>query len=136
VSPASVADDLPAVLAADDLIDDAYHYTFQQYTQSIADDGLLIRYEGARIYATPNGNLSPLQAQIELALPPNRGLTNAVIQIDLAGMRAAGFEIPAVARVTSTVTGTGGRVYSMPGGGQEMVFDYPIPPEFIKVVVG
>jgi hypothetical protein len=27
-----------------------------------------------------------------------------------------------------------GRSYNMPGGGYEMQFPYPIPPEFIKVV--
>jgi hypothetical protein len=125
----------PALATAAGSVDEAYHYTFRQYVSSIAREGLTIRYPGARIFTTPNGSLSPLQAQIELALPPNRGLPNAVIQIDVAGMRAAGYEIPAVHRITSTVA-SGSRVYSQPGGGYEMVFDYSIPPEFLKVVVG
>ena len=77
-------------------------------------------------YATRSGTLSPLQAQIELALPANRGLPNALVRIDLAGMRQAGYEIPELTRVS-------GR-FGLPGGGYEMQFPYPIPPQFISVV--
>lgn len=48
------------------------------------------------------------------------------MRVDLAGLRQAGYEIPAVTRV--------GRAYGMPGGGFEMQFPYRIPPEFITVV--
>lgn len=106
-----------------------FHYTFSQFTKSIEESGLR-----AGAYATPNGELSPLQAQIELSLPPNRGLPDAVVRINLAGMREAGYEIPPVTRVSNVVQGTDGRVYSMPGGGYEMQFTKPIPPEFITVV--
>lgn len=77
-------------------------------------------------YATPTGDLSPLQAHIELALNPVGGPRNAVLQVDLAGLRAAGYEIPSVTRVTSA--------FGMPGGGFEMRFPYEVPPEFLKVV--
>lgn len=85
-------------------------------------------------YATPNGNLSPLQATLDLALPPNRALPNATLRIDLAGLRKAGYEIPTPSRVSSTVTGSGGRVYNMPGRGYEMQFPYEIPPHFLSEV--
>lgn len=75
---------------------------------------------------TPTGNLSPLQANIDLALSPNRGLPDALLRIDLRGMRSAGFEIPQAAQV--------GRSYGMPGGGLEMQFPYAVPPQFISVV--
>ena len=47
-------------------------------------------------------------------------------KVDLAGLREAGYEIPGITQV--------GRSYGMPGGGLEMQFPYPIPPEFITVI--
>lgn len=108
--------------------DEAFHYTSSKWIDSITKTGL---NKGS--YATPNGSLSPLQASLELALPPNRALPDAALRIDLAGLRRAGYEIPSPTRVSSTVS-SGGRTYSMPGGGYEMQFPYAIPPEFIKVV--
>ncbi len=61
-----------------------------------------------------------------MALNPAGGARNAVLQIDVAGLRAAGYEIPAVTRVT----GANG----MAGGGWEMRFPYEIPTEFLKVI--
>jgi hypothetical protein len=107
--------------AAEEGADAAYHYTFREAVASIEKNGLR---PGS--YATPNGALSPLQAQIDLALPPNRGLTNAVLRIDLAGLRKAGYEIPKLTRV--------GRSFNMPGGGYELRFPYEVPPEYISVV--
>lgn len=111
-------------LAAEDgsgELSEAFHYTGSQNVASIEANGLR-----AGSYATPDGELSPLQAQIDLALPPNRGLPGGLIRIDLAGLRQAGYDIPDVTQV--------GRSYSMPGGGYEMQFPYPIPPEFLKVI--
>ena len=118
----------PRVVATN-TVDDVFHYTKGEFVDSISTNGLR---PGS--YATPSGGLSPLQAQIDLALPPNTGLRDAVMRVDVAGLREAGYEIPAITRVTGTVTGPGGRVYTMPGGGYEMQFPYAIPPEFIKVV--
>jgi hypothetical protein len=103
------------------LAQEAFHYTFSRYISSIKANGLR-----AGTYATPKGTLSPLQAQIELALPANRGLPGAQLRIDLAGLRQAGYEIPQVTRVTSS--------FGLPGGGYEMQFLYPIPSEFITVI--
>ena len=102
-------------------IDEAYHYTFSKAISSIKSEGLK-----AGTYATPTGSLSPLQAQIDLALSPNRGLTDAVLRMDLAGLRQAGAQIPEITQV--------GRSFNMPGGGYEMLFPYSIPPEFILVI--
>jgi len=99
----------------------AFHYTRAQNVASIKSKGM---FPGS--YATPNGELSPLQAQVDLALPPNRGLTDALLRIDLEGLRSAGYEIPEATRV--------GRSFNMPGGGFEMQFPYSIPPEFLKVI--
>lgn len=63
-----------AAKTGDEGLEAAYHYTRPQNVASIQSKGLL---EGA--YATPNGGLSPLQAQIDLALPPNRGLPGSLL---------------------------------------------------------
>jgi hypothetical protein len=90
-----------AVSEVEDALVAAYHYTVGSSVSSILANGL---YPGT--YATPNGNLSPLQAQIDLALSPN-GLRDAVISVDLEGLRSAGYEIPEVTQVY--------RDYNMPG---------------------
>jgi len=99
----------------------AYHYTFAERIAAIEKEGLR-----ADSYTTPNGSLSPLQAQIDLALSPNQGLRNALVRIDLAGLRGAGYNIPRVTRI--------GRGFNMPGGDFEMVFKYRIPPKYIEVI--
>jgi hypothetical protein len=109
----------------------ASSYTYAEYADSIEQYGLR-----AGSYATPSGGLSPLQAQLELSLSPERGLPDVEVEIDVAGLRAAGYEIPEVTRVSNVVTGASGRVYSMPIGGSEMQFPYSIPPQFIKVIGG
>jgi RHS repeat-associated protein len=101
--------------------EEAFHYTFARYLRSIQTNGLR---QGT--YATRSGTLSPLQAQIELALPANRGLPDALVRIDLAGLRQAGYQVPALTRVSSR--------FGLPGGGYEMQFPYPIPPQFITVI--
>ena len=80
-----------------------------------------------KIWTTPNGSLTPIQAQIELALPPNRGLPGAVLEIDAAALQRAGI-IPSLgpARVLPTS--------NAPGGGLEVIFEERIPEEFIRVI--
>ena len=99
----------------------SFHYTFGKAAPSIANEGLK-----AGSYVTPTGNLSPLQAHIDLALPPNRGLPDALLRVDLEGLRRDGYDIPAITRV--------GRSYGMPGGDYEMKVPYRIPPQYIKVI--
>ena len=109
--------------------DEAFHYTASRWGDAIKREGLR---PGS--YATPIGNLSPLQAKLELALPPTRAAPEIKIRIDLEGLRKAGYEIPTPSRVSSTVRGPDGRVYQMPGGGHEMQFPYEIPGEFLQVL--
>jgi hypothetical protein len=99
----------------------AFHHTGTVYVDSILRSGLR---PGS--YATPTPGLSPLQAHIELSLSPAGGARNAVIQIDLAGLRAAGYQIPSVSRVSGQ--------FGMAGGGFEMRFPYAVPPEFMKAI--
>jgi len=101
--------------------DEAFHYTSSKAVSSIESQGLR-----PGTYATPNGTLSPLQAQIDLALRPNRGVPDALVRIDLDGMRQAGYSIPEATQVA--------RNFGMPGGDFEMLFTYSIPPEFLTVV--
>jgi hypothetical protein len=100
---------------------ESFHYTFEKATKEITRRGL-----EAGSYATTTGRLTPLQAHIDLALPPNRGLPNAVMRIDLAGLRRDGYPIPEVTPV--------GRSFNMPGGGFEMRFPYRIPRNYIEVI--
>ncbi len=101
--------------------DEAFHYTRGEFADLTARNGLR---EGS--YVTKRGGLSPLQAQLDLALPPNRGLSDAVIRVDLAGLRKSGFDVGDFTTV--------GRRYNMLGGGTELRFDRAIPPEFVQVV--
>ena len=110
-------------------LDEAFHYTEAKWKKTINEVGLR---PGS--YATPAGDLSPTQAAIELALPPNRKLPDAKLRIDLGAMRNDGYKIPEPTRVSNVVTAGDGRVYTQPGGGYEMKFDYKIPPKYISIV--
>lgn len=105
----------------DETPSEGFHYTRTQILDKIEENGL---FGGS--YVTKDSTLSPLQAQVDLALPPNRGLPGAVIRVDLEGMRRAGFDVGDFSQV--------GRRYSMPGGGTELQIEQPIPPEFLKVI--
>jgi hypothetical protein len=99
----------------------AFHHTFERQISGIERKGLK-----AGQYATPTENLSPMQAQIDLALAPNYGLRDVRLRIDLEGLRRDGYKIPQITPV--------GRRYGMPGGGYEMQFPYRIPPKYITVI--
>ena len=101
-----------------------YHYTSADPT-AIANQGLRPGASG-NVYATPVGNLSPLQAQVDLALPPNRGLPQHLVEIDVPTLESMGIQVPAA--------GTVGRSYNMPGGGTEVVFPHALPPEAIRTI--
>ena len=109
--------------AVDDAADAAraYRHVYSETIDEIRRIGLVRNSEG-KIFATPTGGLSPFGAQIELALPGNR-LRNAVVKIDLEGLRKAGYKIPEPKRVT-------GR-FGRPGGGWEYEFHYDIPAKYL-----
>lgn len=106
----------------------AYHYTFAEFLPSIMNQGL----RGGS-FVSPR-LLSPLQAQIDLGLPPNRGLPDTVLRIDLRVYGEQYGDIPLVMRVTGLVRGSGGRFYNVAGGGEEIQLPNPVPPEMIEPV--
>jgi hypothetical protein len=77
-------------------------------------------------YATPNGSLSLLQAQIDLALRPNAGLRDVLYKIDLNELDRLGITYSGPSQVQ--------RMFGMPGGGQEVLINGPVPPSAISVV--
>lgn len=70
--------------------------------------------------------MSGLQAQLNLALPPNRGVPDVLLEIDTKVLRDMGIEIPEASLVR--------RDFNMPGGGQETIFRTLLPPEAITRV--
>jgi len=103
-----------------------YHYTGAD-PQSIVDSGALKTGNvSGKVYTTPNGDLSPLQAQIDLALQPNRGLPTHLLEIDSIKLQKMGIEIPKPQLVT--------RMFNMPGGGYEVVFSQRIPSSAITII--
>jgi hypothetical protein len=99
---------------------ETFHYTASENVGSIMEKGLR-----SGSYATPAGDLSPIQAQLDLALRPNTA-PNSLIRIDLEGLANTGKTLPEVNQV--------GRSYNLPGGGTEMQFPYPIPSQFLQVI--
>lgn len=79
-----------------------------------------------KVITTPAGNLSPIQAQIDLAPPPNRGLPGYLLEIDVGSLQRMGIQIPEL--------GQAGRMFNMPGSGTEVVFPHAIPAEALRVV--
>ena len=122
-NPAAATAETGAMCSAE--ADSLYHYTSEANAANILEGGLEPGIISGKIFTTTNGNLTPLQAQIELGLSPNRGLPEAVLEIDAAGLRNAGIN-PSLGplRVQPTMTS--------PGGGDEVIFEQRIPPEFIQ----
>jgi RHS repeat-associated protein len=107
------------------LPDTLYHYTSAENVQSILQNGL--GGEGQQVFTTPTGNLSPVQAQIDLALSPNRGYPSAVIGIDTPTLQNLGISpIAGPRNVLSTPTAA--------GGGSEIIFGQPIPPSALRLI--
>jgi RHS repeat-associated protein len=100
-----------------------YHYTSSKHADGILENGLQPGMSG-KVYTTPDGTKSGLQAQIDLALPPNRGIPNALFEIDAKSLSRSGVKVPDATTVR--------RDFNMPGGGQEVVLDNLVPPEAIK----
>jgi RHS repeat-associated protein len=101
-----------------------YHYTGADPSK-IAAEGLKPGGSG-KVFTTPDGTLSPLQAQVDLALPPNRGVPDHLLEIDVSTLRQMGVEAPGGSQVS--------RSLKMPGGGTEVVVPHAIPPDAIEIV--
>lgn len=101
-----------------------YHYTSEASAKNISKVGLSTEYSAdGFIYLTNKANLSPLQAQIELALPAGRNLPTSILRIDASGLNPA-----LISRVQGNLPGLGA------GGGTEFLFNQNIPAHLIKIV--
>lgn len=66
------------------------------------------------------------QFELQYAMPPNRGLPNALFEVDVGMLRQLGINVPAPSQV--------GRNFNLPGGGLEVPIDRAIPPEALRRV--
>jgi hypothetical protein len=99
-----------------------YHYTSEAAAQNIVKTGLKTGRDGF-VYLTNKANLTPLQAQIELALPADRALPTSILRIDASGLS------PSVTRsVQGNLPGMGA------GGGTEFLFNHDIPAYLIQII--
>ncbi|MCO6455264.1 MAG: hypothetical protein J5I93_08180, partial [Pirellulaceae bacterium] len=101
-----------------------YHYTGADPAR-IMERGLRPGASG-KVWLTPNGSLTPTQAQLDLAMPPNRGLPQHLLEIDVKTLRELGIEVPQAQRV--------GRQYNLPGGDLEVPIPASIPPRAIRPI--
>jgi hypothetical protein len=99
-----------------------FSYTDAETAQLIEQSQLGL--PGRTTFLTPNGNLSPLQAQIELALP-QKNTASALFEVTTEGLDPS--KIILQRRVT-------GNVYNRGGGGIEILYDGPIPLENVRRV--
>ncbi len=96
-----------------------YHYTASNNAPAILKRGLLPGRSG-KIFVTPNGTYTPIEAQMFLALEPNRGLSQALFEIDTNALRSMGVNRSAgPMRVLPTSNAM--------GYGMEVIFDQSIP---------
>lgn len=103
-----------------------YHYTGEANVAAILENGLRPGASG-KVFTTTVGDLTPMQAQIELALSPNRGLPGAVFEVDTTALQQHGISPSAgPMRVLPTTNAA--------GGGVEVTFDSQIPPSALKLL--
>ena len=101
-----------------------YHYTNKTAADNISKVGLQTKHSSdGFLYLTSKKNLSPLQAQIELALPANRVLSSSLLKVYTKNLSP---EI--VRRVQGNLHGLGA------GGGKEFLFNLDIPASSIKSI--
>lgn len=93
-----------------------------QAASSITKEGLKIGKDEF-VYRTDKGDLSALQAQIELALPASRSLPTSIIKVDAAGLKPL-----IIRRVVGNLTGYGA------GGGTQYLFNHNISASLITKI--
>lgn len=120
--------ELFAAEGAEALPSKLYHYTGSENAESILQNGLWAG--GRRTFATPAGNLSPVQAQIELARPTNRRYPGALFEIGTARLQQLGIN-PSVGTAQGYVHTKRGRwwnrVHLQPAGTAVRNQTGPIP---------
>jgi RHS repeat-associated protein len=94
-----------------------YHYTNDETAALIEATQLGQMTEDPMVFLTDNGSLSPLQAQIELALPPTNSATS-IFAVDVRALQTV--NLVRQGRVT-------GNVFNRAGGGTEFVLNQTIP---------
>ena len=99
-----------------------YHYAPHKNLKRIRKKGLK---RGS--YLSPDGDLSPLQAHIDLALP-GPAQRDTIIRVNIEAMKRDGYRLPSLRPVK--------RDFGMAGGGTEALFPYRIPKRYIKVIKG
>ena len=104
-----------------------YHYTGQGNAANILERGLQPGKISGKVFTTPTGTYTPIEAQMYLALPPNRGLPGALFEIDTATLRSMGINPSAgPMRVLPTPNAM--------GYGTEIIFDQAIPPTALRQI--
>jgi hypothetical protein len=107
--------------AASELPETLYYYTDEATAAAIKESGQIGAPGAMEGFLTKKGNLSPLQAQIELALPA-KNTARAVFAVD--------------AQATPTLLRAGrvtGNVFNRAGGGFEFVFNGPVKGGFTQI---
>lgn len=116
VMPAPDLSDCPiATRGAKGAAEKVYHYTDEATAELIERSQLGL--PGRTTYLTPNGNLSPTQAGVELALP-QRNTAEAVFEVSTKALDPS--KVSRTGRVTGNVLGRG-------GGGTEILYEGTIP---------
>lgn len=98
-----------------------YHYT--NNPSRILKNGFTITDKQPYVYLTNKSNLSPLQAQIDLALPANRLFPTSILKVNVKGMHPS-----MIRKATGNLPGMGA------GGGTEYIFNQGIPASLIKQI--
>lgn len=96
----------------------AYHYTTNEAAELISGTGL------KPSFLTPRGDLSPIQAHLDLALDPTKGPRNALFEIDVSGAKEAGVHFSPTQQIS--------RSHNMPGGEMEFQNLDRINKEFLR----
>jgi hypothetical protein len=116
-----------AARGAETLPPKLYHYTGQGNAANILERGLQPGKISGKVFTTPTGTYTPIEAQMYLGLPPNRGLPGALFEIDTATLRSMGINPSAgPMRVLPTPNAM--------GYGTEIIFDQAIPPTALRQI--
>lgn len=84
--------------------------------------------KGGNVYLTHEGDLSPIQAHIDLGLAPGRGFPTHRFPVDSKALAEyLGEELPAPTRVAGFPGGGAGGCWEVP-------IDGPIPPWLLEMV--
>ena len=94
---------------------------------NILENGLQPGALSGKVFTTPMGTYTPIEAQMYLGLSPNRGLPGALFEIDTGALRSLG------------LNPSGGPMRVLPtsnamGYGTEITFEQAIPPSVLRRV--